>query len=63
LAQAACLLSFLWDHRLESLEESFADMLIRGKGWRVRLKQGAIALQKAYPELPAAVWLLDAILR
>jgi len=63
LAQAACLLSFLWDHRRENLEQALADMLTRGKGWRVRLKQGATALQKAYPELPAAAWLLDAILR
>jgi hypothetical protein len=61
LAQAACLLSFLWEHRLESLEESFADMLTRGKGWRSRLKQGATALQKAYPELPAAAWLMEGL--
>lgn len=61
LAQAACLLSFLWEHRLESLEESFADMLTRGRGWRSRLKQGATALQKAYPELPAAAWLMEGL--
>jgi hypothetical protein len=58
LAQAACLLSFLWDHRRETLGESLADMLTRGKGWRARLKQGAVALQRAYPELPATQWLM-----
>jgi hypothetical protein len=63
LAQAACLFSFLWDHRHENLDQALADMLTRGKGWGVRLKQGAIALQKAYPELSAAVWLLNAIPR
>lgn len=63
LAQAACLLSFLWDHRRETLDESLADMPTRGKGWLARLKQGALALHKAYPELPAAEWLLNATSR
>ena len=63
LAQAACLLSFLWDHRRETLEESLADMLTRGKGWLTRLRQGSLALHKAYPELPAGEWLMNAASR
>lgn len=63
LAQAACLLGFLWGHRRESLDESLADMLTRGKGWVARLRQGATALQKAYPELPAAKWLMGEVSR
>lgn len=59
LAQAACLLSFLWDHQRQTLDESLADMLIRGKGWLARLRQGATALHKAYPELPAGEWLMS----
>lgn len=58
LVQSACLLNFLWDHRREPLEEALADLLTRGKGWRSRLKQGASALHKAYPELPAGTWLV-----
>ena len=60
LAQAACLLSFLSDHRPETLEEALADMLARGKGWLTRLRQGARALHKAYPELGIGEMLLDA---
>lgn len=59
LVQSACLLNFLWDHRRESLEEALADLLTRGKGWRSRVKQGASALHKAYPDLPAGLWLVD----
>lgn len=60
LMQSACLLSFLWDHRRDALEEALADMLTRGKGWQARLKQGAAALHKAYPPLPASGWLVAA---
>ena len=60
LMQSACLLNFLWDHRRESLNEALADILSRGKGWRTRLTQGGAALHKAYPEMPAAVRLLEA---
>lgn len=59
LVQSACLLNFLWDHRRESLEEALAVLLTRGKGWRSRVKQGASALHKAYPDLPAGLWLVD----
>jgi hypothetical protein len=59
LMQAACLLNFLWDHRRHSLEEALSDILTRGKGWHARLKQGAAALHKAYPELPVGVRLVE----
>ncbi len=51
LAQCACLLSFLQDHRRESLEGALSDLLSRGKGWITRAKAGAAALRRAYPEL------------
>src|SRR5574337_1289866 len=54
LMQSACLLGFLWEHRRDALEEALSDILTRGKGWQARLKQGAAALRKAYPDLPAA---------
>ena len=63
LVQAACLLEFLWNHRHDALEESLADMLTRGKGWRAWLTQGALALRKAYPELAAGEWLTGATAR
>ena len=61
LVQAACLLNFLCDHRRESLEDAIADILTRGKGWRTRLKQGAAALCKAYPDAPAGLRLVEAM--
>ena len=60
LAQAAHLLSFLWEHRHETWEDALKDMLSRGKGWVSRLAQGAKALHKAYPELPAGEMLVKA---
>lgn len=60
LLQSACLLGFLWDHQRESLEDALSDILARGKGWRTRLTQGAAALHRAYPELPAGAWLIEA---
>ncbi len=63
LAQAACLFDFLWEHQQEALDEALADILTRGKGWCTRLRQGAQAMHKAYPELPAARMLVDATSR
>src|SRR5574337_2209624 len=60
LMQSACLLSFLWDHRRDSLEEALSDILARGKSWHARLKQGAAALRKAHPELPVGARLVEA---
>jgi len=59
LMQAACLLNFLWDHRRDSLEAALSDILTRGKVWHARLKQGAAALHKAYPELSGGVRLVE----
>jgi hypothetical protein len=53
LAQAACLLDYLGMHQPASAEEALADVLTRGKGWRMRIKQGVTALKRAYPELAA----------
>jgi hypothetical protein len=61
LAQAAHLLSYLWEHRRESLLEVRDDLLARGKGWVVRYRQGVQALRKAYPGLPASNVLLDQV--
>jgi hypothetical protein len=60
LVQSACLLNFLWDHRRESLEEALSDILARGKAWRTRLTQGAGALRRNYPEMPAGRRLVEA---
>jgi hypothetical protein len=61
LAQAACLASYLWDHRREALAESLQDLLSRGKGWVSRYKQGAAALRRAYPDLEVAARLATAV--
>lgn len=63
LAQAACLFDFLWEHQQEAFDKALADILTRGKGWCTRLRQGAQAMHKAYPELPAARLLVDATSR
>jgi hypothetical protein len=55
LAQAAHLLAWLRDHRLEPLNDAVADLMSRGRGWVARFRQGAIALNKAYPELAASI--------
>jgi hypothetical protein len=60
LAQAACLAAYLWDHRREALAEALQDLLARGKGWVARYRQGAAALQRAYPELEVAARLASA---
>lgn len=59
LLQAACVLSFLWDHRRDSLEQALLDVLARGNGWNARLRQGAAALRKAHPELAVGAWLVE----
>ena len=60
LMQAACLLNVLWDYRRDTLDEALADILTRGKSWRARLAQGAAALHKAWPDLPAGLHLVKA---
>ena len=54
LAQAAHLLSWLWEHRRHEVEQAHDDLLARGRGWKSRFRQGVAALGKAYPDLEAA---------
>lgn len=61
LAQAACLAAYLWDHRREPLAEALKDLLGRGKGWVARYRQGAAALQKAYPQIEVSARLASAV--
>lgn len=58
LAQAAHLLACLWEHQRERVLAARADLLARGKGWVSRFRQGAQALRRAYPDLPASQALL-----
>ncbi len=50
LVQAAHLLAWLRDHRREPLDQAVADLMTRGRGWVSRFRQGAIAMNKAYPD-------------
>jgi hypothetical protein len=61
LAQAACLATYLWDHRRDALAEALTDLLSRGKGWVARYKQGAAALHRAYPQLEVSAKLAGAV--
>ena len=54
LAQAAHLLAWLRDHRREPLDNAVADLMSRGRGWVGRFRQGALALNQAYPALAPA---------
>ena len=57
LAQAACLLSALKLHRAWEVEEAWADLASRGKGWVDRARLGLDALEQFAPELDAGAWL------
>jgi hypothetical protein len=57
LAQARCLLSLLKAVRPFDVEEAWADLVSRGKGWVSRATQGRNALNRAYPELELITWL------
>lgn len=57
LAQAACLLAVLKQHRAWEVEEAWADLAARGKGWLVRARHGLDALSRFAPELEAGAWL------
>jgi hypothetical protein len=57
LAQAACLLGALKMHRPWDIEEAWADLAARGKGWIDRARHGLDALERFAPELDAAAWL------
>ncbi len=57
LAQAACLLDALKQHRAWEVEEAWADLARRGKGWIDRARHGLAALERFAPALGAAAWL------
>ena len=57
LAQAACLLAALKVHRSWEVEEAWADLAGRGKGWIDRARHGLAALEQFAPELDAITWL------
>jgi hypothetical protein len=57
LAQAACLLAALKQHRAWEVEEAWQDLAGRGVGWLKRARQGLAALDKLAPELAAGKWL------
>ena len=57
LAQAACLLAALKRHRAWEVEEAWADLAGRGKGWLDRARHGLAALERFAPELDASAWL------
>lgn len=57
LAQAANLLAALKQHRAWEVEEAWADLAGRGKGWLDRARHGLAALERFAPELEVAAWL------
>jgi hypothetical protein len=57
LHQAASLLAYYREHRPWEIDEAWADLVSRGKGWVRRAKQGVEALDKRYPDLEAGEWL------
>jgi hypothetical protein len=57
LAQAACLLAALKQHRAWEVEEAWQDLAGRGPGWLKRARQGLTALDQLAPELAACKWL------
>ena len=57
LHQAASLLAFFKEMRPWEVEERWADILSRGKGWASRAKHGLDALEKQFPEMGIKAWL------
>lgn len=57
LMQAACLLALYKEHRPWEVEETWADLTSRGKGWVARAKQGLAALARFAPDLDVLTWL------
>jgi hypothetical protein len=57
LTQAACLLAALKQQRPWEVEEAWADLARRGKGWIDRARLGIAALERAAPELDVKNWL------
>jgi hypothetical protein len=57
LAQAACLLAALKQHRAWEVEEAWADLAGRGRGWLDRARYGLRALDRFAPAIEASAWL------
>jgi hypothetical protein len=57
LWQAAALLAYLKERRAWEVEEAWADLIARGKGWVTRARQGLNALGKLAPEFEVKAWL------
>jgi len=57
LLQAAALLDYLKSVRAWDVEEAWADLIGRGRGWTTRTRQGIDALSKTAPELGVKEWL------
>lgn len=57
LMQAASLLALLKERRKWDVEQAWADMLGRGRGWTSRIKRGMNALERQYPGLEIKSWL------
>lgn len=57
LRQAGLLLAVLREQRPGDVEDAWADLMSRGKGWTTRATRGLRALDAAFPELEAAAWL------
>lgn len=57
LHQAASLLAYYREHGKWDIDEAWADLLSRGKGWVRRAGQAVNALDRFYPDLQAGTWL------
>ena len=57
LLQAGALLARLQERRAWEVDEGWADLNSRGKGWLERVKRGRDALAKVMPELELKQWL------
>jgi hypothetical protein len=59
LAQAHCVLACLRERRPWEVEEAWADLVARGKGWQERARKGLEALDRTFPEFGVAAWLMQ----
>jgi hypothetical protein len=57
LDQAASLLAYYRENAPWEIDEAWADLLSRGKGWVRRARQAIRALEKLHPDLGAGEWL------
>ena len=57
LLQAASLLTLFRERRPWEIEEAWADLISRGKGWTSRAARGLDALDRAFPALCVRDWL------